>query len=175
MNIDIEFTPNPNARKFVFDNNLFSSSKQFDNVEQAKGDVLAEKLFEIPEITSVFYLSNFLTVTKNGTIRWEDLEENIKSTIEENFEKIKEFNKKTTSSSNENLKKVEDILDEYIRPGLAMDGGGLEIVELTDDLILSVKYHGACGGCPSSTYATLQGITFLLKEYFDEKIEVIAV
>ena len=56
-----------------------------------------------------------------------------------------------------------------------MDGGGLEIVELSPDYKLSVKYHGACGSCPSSTYSTLQAITFILKDNFHPDIEVVAV
>ncbi|MFN8674539.1 MAG: NifU family protein [Candidatus Sericytochromatia bacterium] len=175
MVVDIEFTPNPNARKFILDSNVFNGSRQFDNVEQAKNDLLAEKLFELSGVTSVFYLSNFLTVSKDESIRWEDLQKDIKTIVNNNIEQVKEINKTTKKSNNENLQKIEEILNEYIRPGLAMDGGGLEVVDLTDDLLLSVKYHGACGGCPSSTYATLQGIMFILKENFDERIEVVAV
>lgn len=175
MYIDIEFTPNPNARKFVLDDNIFTSSKQFDNYDQAKNDILAEKLFNVPSVTSVFYLSNFVTVTKDDATSWAELEETIKNLIKDNIALVKASNANANPEHDENLKKVEEILDEAIRPGLAMDGGGLEIVELTDDLKLSVKYHGACGGCPSSTYATLQAITFILKEHFDERIEVTAV
>jgi Fe-S cluster biogenesis protein NfuA len=179
MNIDVEYTPNPNAKKFVLGKTVISNgSKQFNSAEEAKGDKLAERLFSVNGAISVFYLSDFITVEKGDeSINWRVFEDEVKKVISENFTAEKEIGDSNTAptDTDESLKKINEILDETVRPGLAMDGGGLEIVELTPDYKLSVKYHGACGSCPSSTYSTLQAITFILKDNFHPDIEVVAV
>lgn len=178
MNIDIEYTPNPNARKFVLEKDLLSKgSKQFNSVEDAKDDVLATELFKIDGVESIFYFSNFITISKTiDEVNWRFLEEEVKKVINENAsyfdkqEKGHSYNKE-----DENLRKIEEILNDTVRPGLAMDGGGLEVMSLSDDLVLSVKYHGACGSCPSATYATLNAINNILRETVNPNIEVVAV
>lgn len=177
MKIGIEYTPNPNARKFVLGSDVTTGSKQFNNEQEAEKDALAKKLFEIDGVESVFYLSNFITVTKtNESSTWSTLEKEISSVIELNLDLINKASEDPQNKQlDENLKKIEEILDDTVRPGLAMDGGGVEVVELTNDMKLYVRYHGACGSCPSSTFATLQAITFILKEHFDERIEVEAI
>lgn len=176
MNIDIQETPNPNALKFLLDNEFATDSKQFNTIEDAKDDKLAERLFSLEGVENIFYLSNFITVTKADKVSWNTLEKEVKTVISENF---KDLNLSDTPKkaivTDERIQKIEEILNETVRPGLAMDGGGVEVVELTEDMVLSVRYKGACGSCPSSTYATLQAIMFILKDNFDERIEVIAV
>lgn len=178
MNIDIEYTPNPNARKFVLEKNLLTKgSKQFNSSEEAKDDLLANELFKIDGVESVFFFSNFITISKaDNDINWRFIEAEVKNIVNDN---LSYFNKQeignTYNKDDENLKKIEEILNETVRPGLAMDGGGLEIVSLSDDMKLSVKYHGACGSCPSATYATLQAINSILKESVNPEIEVVAV
>ncbi len=70
--------------------------------------------------------------------------------------------------------KVEKALNE-IRPMLQMEGGDVELVELTDDGIVKVRLKGACGSCPMSTYTLKLGIERRLKEQIPEVKEVEAV
>ena len=70
--------------------------------------------------------------------------------------------------------KVEEIL-KRIRPNLQADGGDVEIVDVSDDGIVSVKLTGACSGCPMSTMTLKNGIERLLKEELPEVKEVVAV
>ena len=70
--------------------------------------------------------------------------------------------------------RVEEILDREIRPGLQADGGDLEILEL-DGNILTIKYQGACGGCPSAQMGTLQAIEMILRNEHNPYLEVVAV
>lgn len=184
MKIDVEYTPNPKAKKFVLGKTVISNgSKQFFTPKEAKGDKLAEELFALKGVVSVFYLSDFITVEKgDDSINWKFFEEEVKKVISENF-KAEDKNDVPSGNSgvtlnhdtDESLKKINEILDETVRPALGMDGGGLEIVGLSPDYKLSVKYHGACGSCPSATYSTLQAITYILKDNFHPDIEVVAV
>ncbi|MNY57234.1 NifU-like domain protein [compost metagenome] len=60
------------------------------------------------------------------------------------------------------LARINELLDTKVRPALAMDGGGLEVLALEGN-ILRVHYQGACGTCPSSLSGTLMGIENLLQ------------
>lgn len=58
----------------------------------------------------------------------------------------------------EKVRRIEGVLDQHVRPALASDGGGIDLVDLKGD-DLYVQYHGACGSCSSSIGGTLQFIT----------------
>lgn len=70
--------------------------------------------------------------------------------------------------------KVEEVLD-LIRPALQADGGDVELVDVTDDGIVSVKLTGACGSCPMSTMTLKMGIERTLRERLPEVKEVVQV
>jgi Fe-S cluster biogenesis protein NfuA len=75
--------------------------------------------------------------------------------------------------SNVMLKKINQLIDERVRPALANDGGGLEVLGL-DVNVVTIRYQGACGSCPSSISATLTAIAGLLKRDIDPSLEVMA-
>lgn len=64
---------------------------------------------------------------------------------------------------------------EKIRPSLQMDGGDVELVDVTDDGIVKVKLTGACRGCPMSQLTLKMGIEKSLKKDIPEIKEVQAV
>jgi Fe-S cluster biogenesis protein NfuA len=78
------------------------------------------------------------------------------------------------ASDDPRLLKINEILDEKVRPALMGDGGYLEIIGLSDHT-LSIRYQGACGSCPSSLTGTLMAIESMLKQDVDPELEVIAV
>src|SRR5262249_59102885 len=78
------------------------------------------------------------------------------------------------TSDDPRLLKINEILDEKVRPYLMGDGGYLEIISLKDHT-LSIRYQGACGSCPSSLTGTLMAIESMLKEQVDPELEVVAV
>ncbi len=67
--------------------------------------------------------------------------------------------------------KVEKVLEE-IRPSLQADGGGVELVDVTEAGVVKVRLTGACGCCPMSTYTLKLGIEQKLKEKVPEVKEV---
>jgi len=71
--------------------------------------------------------------------------------------------------------KVEQVLEEKIRPALHADGGDVALVDASDDGIVSVKLRGACAGCPMSTLTLSMGIERILKQYIPEVKKVVAV
>ena len=72
------------------------------------------------------------------------------------------------------IEKIEESLD-VLRPYLKDDGGNVEIVELTDDMVLKVKLMGACETCPQSNMTMRAGIEETVKKSFPEIQSVIAI
>lgn len=70
--------------------------------------------------------------------------------------------------------KVEDALKE-VRPMLQADGGGVELVDVSDNGTVTVRLMGACGGCPMSQMTLKMGIERILKEKVPEVKEVVSV
>ncbi len=64
-------------------------------------------------------------------------------------------------------KRVINVLDQ-VRPYLEADGGGVDFVELTDDMIVRVRLTGSCGNCPHSTQTLKNGIEKTMKNIIPE-------
>lgn len=71
----------------------------------------------------------------------------------------------------EKVRRVEAVLDAYVRPALASDGGGIDLVDLRGDELL-VQYHGACGSCSSSVGGTLQFVQDSLANHLAHPLTV---
>jgi Fe-S cluster biogenesis protein NfuA len=181
---DIQETPNPNAVKFILREPVTNGvALQFDSPEKAQGDPLAKSLFEIGNVVSVFYMGNMITTEKEDSADWDDL-------LPALAVPIRAADSVTAGSStagegvggalaavmsdDPRLLRINEILDEKVRPALAGDGGYLEILELKDHT-LKIRYQGACGSCPSSLTGTLMAIEGMLKQEIDPELEVIAV
>ncbi|HEY7091364.1 MAG TPA: NifU family protein [Tepidisphaeraceae bacterium] len=62
-----------------------------------------------------------------------------------------------------------------IRPAVQADGGDIELVDVKDDGVVEIRFHGACHGCPSSTMTLQMGIERNLREKIPEITAVIPV
>ena len=69
---------------------------------------------------------------------------------------------------------IEKVLNERVRPRLAADGGGVDLIEVKDDNTVVVKLTGACGSCPFSLMTLKAGVEAELKSEFPELKEVVA-
>lgn len=78
------------------------------------------------------------------------------------------------SAKEEIFKKVSGAI-EVIRPFLQNDGGDISLVEVTDDNIVKVKLHGACGSCPYSIMTLKNGVEQAIKRDVPEIKEVVAI
>jgi Fe-S cluster biogenesis protein NfuA len=177
---DIEYTPNPNAVKFILKEPITSgASRSFASAEAAQADPLAAALFEVGNVTSVFYMDRFITVNKDDQTTWEDLLKKLAVPIRAasavtETPPVAADPAIAAPGENPLLDRINQVLDERIRPGLAMDGGGLEILGLQDHKLL-IRYQGACGSCPSSLAGTLMAIEQMLRQDVDPELEVVSV
>jgi len=182
---DIEKTPNPNAMKFVLREPLTQGVvRSYENAQQAAGDPLASALFKIAHVTNVFYVDRWLTVTQDGVADWDELLKQLAAPIREADAAVTraavpgqpDITAQPAGLSVEDtlrLTQINLLLDEKVRPALLADGGGIEVLNLEGSR-LTVRYHGACGTCPSSTMVTLNAIENLLHTV-EPDLEVVAV
>lgn len=180
---DIEETPNPNAVKFILKEPVSNgTTHSYPSIEAAKGDELATALFEVGNVVSVFYMDRMITVEKEEGADWDELLPKLAVPI-----RAAESTQMAAAaaaavggsiaavvSDDPRLMRINEILDEKVRPALAGDGGWLEVLNLKDHT-LSIRYQGACGSCPSSLSGTLMAIEGMLRQEIDPELEVVAV
>jgi len=180
---DIEETPNPNAVKFILREPVTNgTARQFTFASQAENDPLAKALFEVGHVVSVFYMDRMITVEKDEDGDWDELLPVLAVPIRAADPVASSAAAAAAvggsiaaiTSDDPRLLKINEILDERVRPALMGDGGYLEVLGLQDHT-LSIRYQGACGSCPSSLTGTLMAIEGMLKQEVDPEIEVVAV
>lgn len=185
---EIEYTPNPNAVKFILDEPLtpFGVTGEFNTAEEAENVMLAKALFEIDHVESVFYTDRWLTVTQDGEANWHDLLREIATPIRDATAEDASLGDEYMGPSreavegegvgldDERIPLIQELLEDHILPFLQGDGGGLEIKGLVNDQLL-IRYQGACGTCPSSTMGTLMAIENLVQMEVDPGLEVISI
>jgi len=173
--VNIEPTPNPDALKFVVKEPLLTkAARSFQDFASAVGDPLGSAIFALGNVTSVFYMDRFVTVNKHHVANWAELIDPICDAIEDCRIEDAATNRQngTTHESNGIFQKIIDVVDNRIRPGLAGDGGGLDIISF-DGKTLTIAYQGACGSCPAAGTGTLQFIEGLLQHEVDPSIKVV--
>ncbi|MBI4912536.1 MAG: NifU family protein [Acidobacteria bacterium] len=175
--VNIEPTPNPDALKFITQRPLLKSGvRSFRDFGSAVGDPLASAVFSLGRVTSVFYMDRFVTVNKEASAEWSELIDPICEVVEDLKMEEAEGAKPAgppDEAADEKLRKIHEVLDSRIRPGLAGDGGGLEVLDF-DGTTLRISYQGACGSCPSSGTGTLRYIEMLLQDTVDPNIQVVS-
>lgn len=190
---EIEYTPNPNAVKFIVDEQIIPSvggqTKSFETEESAAEVPLACDIMAIEHVVTVFFASNYITVTQDGDAEWRELMREVAEPIREakladtRPEEADDWNDAESEQDDDGdiegeddprMEEIREILEAEIMPYLEGDGGGLEIKGLVEDELL-IKYEGACGSCPASITGTLMSIEHLLKREVDENLSVEAV
>lgn len=188
MYIQTEDTPNPNTVKFLPDQAVCpEGSVHFDASDDAAASPLAQKLFEIKGVKSVFLGEDFISVTKIDDKDWFVLKPQVLSTILDGLTMGIAFwdeSKKATSAQKqanpsykatgedaELIKQIEELLETRVRPAVAQDGGDI-VFHNFEDGVVYLEMRGACSGCPSSTATLKIGIENMLKYYVPEVTEV---
>lgn len=189
IEIYAEVTPNPSVLKFVSNKKLVETDFEFKNIEEAKESHLAMELFNFPFVKEIFISENYVSITKYDIVEWNDVMTEIRSFIKEFIASgktivntnIAETQKPKTETNFTNLddvsKQIINILDEYIKPAVAADGGNILFQSYEEKTkVVNVILQGACSGCPSSTITLKNGIENMLKQMIPGKIEeVVAV
>jgi len=184
-----ESTPNPAVIKFVANKKIVAALFEFTSIDEAKLSPLATELFHFPFVKSVFLDENYVSITKYDIAEWDsitlELREFIRSYIEDGKEIVLpeaiETLKKSTEqvdthfdSLDDTSKEIINIIEEYVKPAVASDGGNIQFISYDEDTKnVSVLLQGACSGCPSSTYTLKSGIENMLKEMLPGKVSMV--
>ena len=136
---------------------------------------LAERLFELPEVTGVFFGTDFITVTKNGDSEWHQLKPAVLAAIMEHFTAGRPVvidgpaaaASAEVEEENEIVSQIKELLETRVRPAVAQDGGDI-VYRGYKEGKLYLGMQGACSGCPSSTVTLKRGVESLIKHYVPE-------
>jgi len=181
IEVQTEFTPNPHSLKFNVNCPLLDKgSVYFDSKVAAKASPLAAKFFEIPKIESVLIGQGFVTITRDAALdTWGALIDPVTQVLQEH---LAEPNAVIVSDSSvlnaggkpksEVEKKIMQVLDAYIRPAIARDGGDI-IFHGFKEGVVTLHLQGACSTCPSSMATLKAGVERMLCEYVSEVKEVV--
>jgi Fe-S cluster biogenesis protein NfuA len=183
MFIQTEQTPNPASLKFLPGCAVMpSGTANFPERGAAARSPLAERLFQLPEVSGVFLGADFITVTKNGATDWHRLKPAVLAAIMEHFTAgrpviVGESGAATEAAAEEDdevVAQIKELLETRVRPAVAMDGGDITFEEYADGIVY-LHMQGSCSGCPSSTATLKAGIENMLRHYIPEVQEVRAV
>lgn len=186
-----EVTPNPAVMKFVSNTKLVVSGFEFKNIEEARDSALATQLFTLPFVKEVFIDENYVSINKYNVTEWDDVVHEIRELIRDFVSSGKDVVAPNSVSQNKAItptmqlhdehlddtsKQIIDILEEYVKPAVASDGGNILFKSYDQESkTVNVILQGACSGCPSSTFTLKNGIENMLKNMMGDKVnEVVA-
>jgi len=190
MLIETEATPNPATLKFlpgraVMDN----GTRDFATPEEAAASPLATALFDLGDVTGVFFGRDFVSVTAAPGVEWPGLKPDVLAILLDHFTaQMPLFNGPSADFSvpaaeeeiaddpadADIVAQIRELIDTRVRPAVANDGGDI-VYRGFDKGKVYLRMQGACSGCPSSTATLKNGIEQLLKYYVPEVTEVRAV
>ena len=189
VTIYAESTPNPAALKFVANKKLVPQLVEFTSIDEAVHSPLATELFKLPFVKQVFIDDNYISITKYDVAEWQEitqpLREQIREFLENGGEVLSEAYKQNsvaegtdsagaTKDLDPTSQQIVQILDEYVKPAVASDGGHIQFDSYNPETKnVRVILQGACSGCPSSTFTLKNGIENMLKEFLQDKVETV--
>ena len=189
VSVYAEMTPNPAVMKFVANKMVVDLDHvEFHNIEEAAISPLATELFHFPFVKEVFMSSNFIAIQKYNVVEWETVTQEIRQFLLDYLQAgkpvltgtppLKQAEASTDDASAEaaptELGEIEsrivEILDEFVKPAVAQDGGNIAFVAY-ENKVVKVQLQGACAGCPSSTLTLQQGIKNILQRMLPTLVE----
>jgi len=185
VSIYTEMTPNPETMKFVANKLLYpGKSIDFPDEASAAPSPLAKELFAFPFIRGVFIASNFVTLTKTPDTQWEEVIPSVREFLKQYLEEGKVVlhedqvvKKEESNTINEDdtdvVKRIKELLENYVKPAVEMDGGAISFKGYNDGVV-KLMMQGSCSGCPSSMITLKAGIEGMMKRMIPEVKEVVA-
>lgn len=181
VHITLEFTPNPETLKYVVSQRLMErGALSFQSAAQAEGAPLAQGLLGIEGVSAVMIAPEFVTITVADPKRMMDVNALVPDYIKEHLEAGKPVitdalpTEEHGTDDSDIARRIKTILDEQVRPAVAMDGGDI-VFNRFEEGVVYLELKGSCAGCPSSTATLKMGIEQHLREVIPEVEEVQAI
>lgn len=191
VSVYAEVTPNPAVMKFVANKTLVNDTYEFKTLESAKHAPMVLRLFRFPFVKEVFMSGNYISIMKLEGVEWQEVTQELREFIRQYIvqgktilddailtedpsqqeEKIVPVKPKELEGIS---KEIVEILDEYVKPAVAGDGGNIAFDSYdANTKTVKVILQGACSGCPSSTVTLKNGIETMLREMLQDKVSYV--
>jgi Fe-S cluster biogenesis protein NfuA len=188
MLIETELTPNPATIKFIPGRVVMESgTRDFADPEEANASPLAEALFNLGDVTGVFFGHSFISVTAAPGVEWASLKPDVLGILLDHFiANMPLFHAPAAGfavpsadadyplddpADEDIVDQIKELIETRVRPAVANDGGDI-IYRGFQKGVVFLQMQGACSGCPSSSATLKNGIEQLLKHYVPEVTEV---
>ena len=158
--------------RFTVDRPVESGALAFSNKDEAHGNPLATRLFSIPGIARVELNENLVTVAQSGGEDWRQLGKRIGTAIRNFFNPPPEVPEGDRLPSEEVRRRVQQVLDDQINPGVAGHGGFVELIDVQDDNIY-IRMGGGCQGCGAADVTLKMGVERLIREQVPQVHEIL--
>lgn len=184
LTIYSESTPNPAVMKFVASKMLTKTALECKSIENATASPLATALYSFPFVKEVYLDENYISVSKYAVVEWNEVVNEVRNFIKKFIDeggvivdeaKIVATEKATAitdvkyQSLDDTSQKIIGIIDEYIKPAVAADGGNIVFESFNPETkVVKVVMQGACNGCPSSTFTLKNGIESMLRNMLQD-------
>lgn len=181
IEINLEFTPNPNTLKYELNRRLLvTGTENFTTREEAaEFSPLATRLFDLEDVAGVMIGPTFITITLTSQDNLRELNRDVMHAIKGHLESgeiivTPRAEAEHPASESETARRIREIIDSEIRPAVAMDGGDITFESYRDGVVY-LSMMGACSGCPSSQMTLKMGIETRLRQELPEIQEVVPV
>ena len=188
MFIETELTPNPATIKFLpGETVMLSGTRDFPDELSAAASPLAAALFDLGDVTGVFYGRDFVSVTAGEGSDWSQLKPQVVALLLDHFitgmplftgpdasgiaVPADDLDFADDPADAEVIDQIKELIEVRVRPAVANDGGDIVYRGFRDGVVFQTM-QGACAGCPSSSATLKHGIESLLKHYVPEVLEV---
>lgn len=187
MLIETELTPNPATIKFLPGRAVMENgTRDFADPEEAAASPLAEALFNLGDVTGVFFGRDFISVTAAPGVEWASLKPDVLGILLDHFAaNMPLFHAPSAGFSvpaadehplddpadADIVDQIKELIETRVRPAVANDGGDI-VYRGFQKGVVYLQMQGACSGCPSSSATLKNGIEQLLKHYVPEVTEV---
>ncbi len=158
--------------RFTVDRPVHSGQAEFNSSAEAKGSGVAEKIFAIPGIARVEVNGYTVTVKQSGQEDWRQVGKRIGSAIRNFLNPPPEVAEGDRLPSEEVRRKVQQVLDEQINPGVASHGGFVELIDVQDNNVY-LRLGGGCQGCGAADVTLKMGIERAIREYVPQVEQVL--
>ncbi len=173
MIIETQNTPDQNVLNFFPPEPILKSGQaEFVDAKSLRKSPLAEHIFDIGGIVSLFITAEMISVTKQPEASWDSLKPQILAEIMDHFATGEETVVPAVGEPDTNVvEQIKGLLNARIRPAVKQDGGDIVFRDFRDGIVY-VEMQGSCKGCPYALVTLKDGVEKILKTYIPEVREV---
>lgn len=173
MIIETQNTPDQNVLNFFPPEPILKSGQaEFVDAKSLRKSPLAEHIFDIGGIVSLFITAEMISVTKQPEVSWDSLKPQILAEIMDHFATGEETVVPAVGEPDTNVvEQIKGLLNARIRPAVKQDGGDIVFRDFRDGIVY-VEMQGSCKGCPYALVTLKDGVEKILKTYIPEVREV---